>query len=286
MSLIQALGNVSKVRGALIFVEDLEAASVFYRDVIGVRLLYRTSSFVRFDATQGTSLALIAGGVASPEPKDYRRGGVVPEIIVDNLRPGHRASRGSRRPPRGGGLDRVGSVLLLLGPRGEPAPVLRIGVHPPGCRSGPDPGLVRRGGEPRRTRRPRSRIVLVAALGWLALVLAGCGGSTPGGTAARGPSGHRQGSDPRARPRRRTAEPLRDDGRLGTGLHRAERLGSGLHRSDGHGPDRPGTARAPPRPGRWDPRGRGAGPRRDDGPGPGGQRGPDGPGLRGRSVDR
>jgi len=85
MSLIQALGNVAKVRGALIFVEDLEAASVFYRDDVGVRLLYRTSSFVRFDATQGTSLALIAGGIASSEPKDYRRGGVVPEIIVDNL---------------------------------------------------------------------------------------------------------------------------------------------------------------------------------------------------------
>ena len=85
MSLIQALGNVSKVRGALIFVEDLDASAAFYRDVVGVRLLYRTPSFVRFDATQGTSLALIAGGIASAEPKDYRRGGVVPEIIVDNL---------------------------------------------------------------------------------------------------------------------------------------------------------------------------------------------------------
>ena len=85
MSLIQALGNVSKVRGALIFVEDLDASAAFYRDVVGVRLLYRTPTFVRFDATQGTSLALVAGGIASTEPKDYRRGGVVPEIIVDNL---------------------------------------------------------------------------------------------------------------------------------------------------------------------------------------------------------
>ena len=86
MAMIQALGNVSKVRGALIFVEDIEAELAFYRDVIGLRLLYRTPKFVRFDATQGTSLSLIAGGIASPEPKDFRHGGVVPEIIVDNLR--------------------------------------------------------------------------------------------------------------------------------------------------------------------------------------------------------
>ena len=42
MAMIQALGNVSKVRGALIFVEDPEAELRFYRDVIGLRLLYRT----------------------------------------------------------------------------------------------------------------------------------------------------------------------------------------------------------------------------------------------------
>jgi catechol 2,3-dioxygenase-like lactoylglutathione lyase family enzyme len=81
----QALGNVAKVRGALIFVEDIETELLFYRDVLGLRLLYRTPKFVRFDATQGTSLALIAGGEASAEPKDFRRHGVVPEIIVDNL---------------------------------------------------------------------------------------------------------------------------------------------------------------------------------------------------------
>ena len=85
MSMIQALGSVSKVRGALIFVEDPEAELRFYRDVIGLRLLYRTRTFIRFDATQGTSLSLISGGKASPEPKDYRAGGVVPELIVDNL---------------------------------------------------------------------------------------------------------------------------------------------------------------------------------------------------------
>ena len=65
MASIQALGSVSKVRGALIFVEDIESELAFYRDVIGLRLLYRTPRFVRFDAAQGTSLALIAGGTAS-----------------------------------------------------------------------------------------------------------------------------------------------------------------------------------------------------------------------------
>ena len=85
MATIRAMGSVTKVRGALIFVEDVEAQLRFYRDVIGLRLLYRTRTFLRFDATQGTSLSLISGGTASAEPKDYRKGGVVPELIVDNL---------------------------------------------------------------------------------------------------------------------------------------------------------------------------------------------------------
>jgi catechol 2,3-dioxygenase-like lactoylglutathione lyase family enzyme len=49
MSLIQALGSVSKVRGALIFVEDVDRELAFYRDVVGLRLLYRTPTFVRPD---------------------------------------------------------------------------------------------------------------------------------------------------------------------------------------------------------------------------------------------
>jgi predicted enzyme related to lactoylglutathione lyase len=82
---IVARGSVRKVRGALIYVEDLERSVRFYRDVIGLRLLYRTPRFVRFDATEGTSIALLTGGRASAEPKDYRAGGIVPEIIVDDL---------------------------------------------------------------------------------------------------------------------------------------------------------------------------------------------------------
>jgi len=85
MATIRATGSVTKVRGALIFVQDVEPQMRFYRDIVGLRLLYRTPRFVRFDATQGTSLSLVAGGVASPQPKDYRRGGVVPELIVDDL---------------------------------------------------------------------------------------------------------------------------------------------------------------------------------------------------------
>jgi catechol 2,3-dioxygenase-like lactoylglutathione lyase family enzyme len=85
MATIRVLGNITKVRGALIFVEDIEAGVQFYRDVLGLRLLYRTPRFVRFDATQGTSISLVAGGVASAAPKDYRRHGVVPELIVDDL---------------------------------------------------------------------------------------------------------------------------------------------------------------------------------------------------------
>ena len=101
MATIRAMGSVTKVRGALIFVEEIEAAAVFYRDVIGLRLLYRTPTFVRFDATQGTSLSLVAGGIASDAPKDYRRHGVVPELIVDDLDLAMRrlAAGGVRREP-------------------------------------------------------------------------------------------------------------------------------------------------------------------------------------------
>ena len=84
MSII-AEGSVRKVRGALIYVEDLERCTEFYRDVVGLRMLYRTPRFVRFDATEGTSIALLAGGKASEGPKDYRSAGIVPEIIVDDL---------------------------------------------------------------------------------------------------------------------------------------------------------------------------------------------------------
>lgn len=50
MSMIQALGSVSKVRGTLISVDDIDRELAFYRDVIGLRLLYRTTAFVRPDA--------------------------------------------------------------------------------------------------------------------------------------------------------------------------------------------------------------------------------------------
>jgi len=101
MATIRAQGSISKVRGALIFVEDIEAGVRFYREVLGLRLLYRTPRFVRFDATQGTSLSLVAGGVASSAPKDFRRHGVVPELIVDDLELAMRrlAAAGVRHEP-------------------------------------------------------------------------------------------------------------------------------------------------------------------------------------------
>ena len=167
MSLIQALGSRLEGPRRADLRRDIERELVFYRDVIGLRLLYRTPTFVRFDATQGTSLALIAGGVASAEPKDYRRGGVVPEVIVDNLDLALRRLERPQRPARGGRRDEVGPVLLLLGSGGQPAPVLRIGIRPTRRRPGADPGLVPivtrdraapgRGGRSRRTGAGRVR---------------------------------------------------------------------------------------------------------------------------------
>jgi catechol 2,3-dioxygenase-like lactoylglutathione lyase family enzyme len=120
MAMIQALGKVSKVRGALIFVEDIEAEMAFYRDVIGLRLLHRTPKFVRFDATQGTSLSLIAGGFASAEPKDFRRGGVVPEVIVDNLRLAMQRLDGAGVRHESVGRTDWGQFCFLWDPEGNP----------------------------------------------------------------------------------------------------------------------------------------------------------------------
>jgi len=120
MAMIQALGSVSKVRGALIFVEDIESEVAFYRDVMGLRLLYRTPRFVRFDAAQGTSLALIAGGHASAEPKDFRRGGVVPEIIVDNLELAVRRLEGAGIRHEEEVITAWGRFCFLWDPEGNP----------------------------------------------------------------------------------------------------------------------------------------------------------------------
>jgi catechol 2,3-dioxygenase-like lactoylglutathione lyase family enzyme len=120
MAMIQALGSVTKVRGALIFVEDIEAELAFYRDVVGLRLLYRTPRFVRFDATQGTSLALIAGGHASQEPKDFRQGGVVPEMIVDNLQLAMRRIDAARARHEEVVQTAWGQFCFLWDPEGNP----------------------------------------------------------------------------------------------------------------------------------------------------------------------
>jgi catechol 2,3-dioxygenase-like lactoylglutathione lyase family enzyme len=120
MASIQALGNVTKVRGALIFVEDIEAELRFYRDVLGLRLLYRTERFVRFDATQGTSLSLIAGGHASAEPKDFRQGGIVPEIIVDNLELAVRRLEGAGARHEAEVRTAWGQFVFFWDPEGNP----------------------------------------------------------------------------------------------------------------------------------------------------------------------
>ena len=223
MASIQALGSVSKVRGALIFVEDIESELVFYRDVIGLRLLYRTPRFVRFDATQGTSLSLIAGGIASKEPKDFRRGGVVPG--------GHRRQPRARHAParRRPGVrheevvrDRLGPVLLLLGPGRQPDPVLRVRVRPPRCRPGAGPRFVTRGARRRppsrarpSSRRSSSWSASPAARSWRSSRPAGR--STPTSQPARRTTGPRCRRPRPARrgPSARTRRPRRPAGSLG-----------------------------------------------------------------------
>jgi predicted enzyme related to lactoylglutathione lyase len=50
-------------------VENLATSVVFYRDVIGLRLLGQGDSWAHFDAGAGALFELMSGGKASPQPK-------------------------------------------------------------------------------------------------------------------------------------------------------------------------------------------------------------------------
>ena len=85
MASIQALGSVSKVRGALIFVEDIDpsSSSTVTSSASGCSTGRRASSASMPPRARACRSSPAASRPS--EPKDFRRGGVVPEVIVDNL---------------------------------------------------------------------------------------------------------------------------------------------------------------------------------------------------------
>ena len=68
-----------------IFVQDMESSVVFYRDVLGLRLLNRGDGWARFNAGNGAMLELMDGGNAQPAPKDAGRQPIILGLRVGDL---------------------------------------------------------------------------------------------------------------------------------------------------------------------------------------------------------
>lgn len=68
-----------------LFVEDLEASIIFYRDVLGLQLLGQGEDWAHFDAGNGSLFELFSGGKTSAQPKTSTQQSLVLGMRVDNL---------------------------------------------------------------------------------------------------------------------------------------------------------------------------------------------------------
>ena len=68
-----------------LYVEDLQASIVFYRDVLELALLDQGHDWAHFDTGNGALLELFSGGKASPEPKLPVQQSIVLGLRVDDL---------------------------------------------------------------------------------------------------------------------------------------------------------------------------------------------------------
>ena len=68
-----------------LLVEDLEASVIFYRDVMGLKLLGKGEDWAHFDAGRGALFELMSGGKAAPQPKSAVQQPVILGLRVDNL---------------------------------------------------------------------------------------------------------------------------------------------------------------------------------------------------------
>ena len=68
-----------------LYVEDLQASIVFYRDVMGLPLLGQGDDWAHFDSGNGSLLELFSGGKASLEPKLPAQQSIVLGLQVENL---------------------------------------------------------------------------------------------------------------------------------------------------------------------------------------------------------
>lgn len=68
-----------------LYVEDLQASIVFYRDVMGLPLLGQGDDWAHFDAGNDSLLELFSGGKASSKPKAPAQQSIVFGLRVDDL---------------------------------------------------------------------------------------------------------------------------------------------------------------------------------------------------------
>jgi predicted enzyme related to lactoylglutathione lyase len=68
-----------------IYVQDLEAAVAFYRDVLGLPLLGKGEDWAHFDSGAGTLLELFTGGRSRQGPKQPDQQSIILGLRVDDL---------------------------------------------------------------------------------------------------------------------------------------------------------------------------------------------------------
>ena len=68
-----------------IYVDDLDAAVAFYRDVLGLPFLGKGEDWAHFDAGAGAMLELFSGGKAQASPKVAAQQSIVLGLRVDDL---------------------------------------------------------------------------------------------------------------------------------------------------------------------------------------------------------
>jgi predicted enzyme related to lactoylglutathione lyase len=68
-----------------VFVEDMQASIVFYRDVLGLRLTNKGDGWTHFDAGNGDMLELFDGGKAQPTVKEPDRQPIVLGLRVEDF---------------------------------------------------------------------------------------------------------------------------------------------------------------------------------------------------------
>jgi lactoylglutathione lyase len=68
-----------------LYVEDLEASVIFYKDVLGLPLRRKGADYAHFDASNGALFELMSGGKASPTPKGTDQQPIVLGLRVDDL---------------------------------------------------------------------------------------------------------------------------------------------------------------------------------------------------------